>query len=101
MKILQRNLLEAENPCERRVPCLWGSSVQTATKCYIVTLSSKAEEAQTPRLGIPVPVQAPWRGGSQSVVCGPPGVSETLSGILKIKTVFIAILRYYLPFSLC
>ena len=57
-KILQRNLIEPENTCEGRVPCLWGSSVQTAIKCCTVTLSSQTKDPGTPSLSISIPVQA-------------------------------------------
>lgn len=57
-KILQRNLIEPENTCEGRVPCLWGSSVQTGIKCCTVTLSSQTKDSGTPNLGISTPVQA-------------------------------------------
>lgn len=38
--------------------------------------------------------------GSQSVVWGIPGISETPSGIHKVKTIFLITQSCYLPFSL-
>lgn len=82
-----------------RALCLLGSSVQTFTKCCIITLSSKAEERQTPRPAFPCLCRQLRYWFSKCGLQTSSGLWDLFS-VLKIKTVFITILRCYLPFSL-